>query len=166
MWWAKVWSQRTSANVSFSLPCSSPAWLFLRAFSCALLRQEQITTCSKFLPRRFAPALQHTSSLETVCFLKQRYQLHLGSKPTSFSAILLYNWVLQTPNRCGWFSDFLFLVCFSISISIFHSCTSLPLVIIFWVPWKSQKLRMSTHQLSLMYSAPLDAFERKRVEVN
>lgn len=49
---------------------------------------------------------------EMVCFLKQCYQLHLGSKPTSTSATLICNWVLQTTSQCGCFSDFLLLVCF------------------------------------------------------
>lgn len=135
MWWAEVWSQTISANVSFSLPCSSPLWLFLRAFPCSLLWWEQITAHSKFLPSGFAPALQHASSLEMVFLLKRCYQLNLGSKRTSISAIRPYNWVLQTPNWCGWFADFLLLVCFPISFS----CNTLP-------PWRSFSECLGSHR--------------------
>lgn len=140
---AKVWSQSTSAEVSSSFPCFSLAWLLLGAFHSSLLWWEQITACSKFLPCGFASVLQNVSSLEVVFFLKQCYKLYLDSKPTCVSAILVYDWVLQIPNWCGWFSDFLVLDCFSINTS----CNSLHLVIFFWVPWESQKLRISIHQL-------------------
>lgn len=138
-----MWSQSASDNVSSSLPCSSLAWLFLGAFHCTLLWWEKITACSKFLPCGFGSVLQNVSSLEMFFFLKQCYQSHLVSKPTRVSAILLYIWVLQTPNWCGWFSDFLVLNCFLISTS----CNSLHLLIVFWVPRESQKLRISIHQL-------------------